>query len=253
MDYCPNFQSAFTTTDNAGKRLAVAGRCKGWGCPYCAPKNRAKWTAVLIDYVNKSDTDWCWFTLTAHKNAHRTSHKGKYTLLNIRRAWGALVKRMRREYGFFEYCRIYEKHQSGAYHLHCIRQGSWGDITRRNRGKKSEYSDSIWLRKNATSLGLGYMTHADNIKKHKAGIIAFYVVKYMTKIETGNSDWEGTRRIQTSRGIKYNLPSEYTWEMHSGLYVKDILVGGKTVYLLNEKRILDSDYFLEHNAWPPDP
>jgi len=218
--------------------------------------NRAKWAAVLIDYINNSKTEWSWFTLTAHQNAHRTSDKGRYTLLNLQRAQDALMKRMRRNYGNFEYCRVYEKHKSGAYHLHAIRSGQFDDIVTRNRGKKDkggvsrEYNDSAWLRSTAKELGLGYMTHADNVPRGKAGVVAWYAVKYMTKFES--TDFKGVRRIQTSRGIKYNQPSEYDWTIKSGLYLHDLKLGEQNYFLLNEGRELNLDDFDASHVWPPD-
>lgn len=250
--YCPNFLAALTTTNDKGQKIAVAGRCKQWSCKFCARKNREKWQAVLLDYINKSDQDWCWFTLTSHRNAHKTSRRGVYSLLNIKNAWDRLTKRMRRKYGHFEYCRVYEKHKSGAFHLHCIRSGAWDDLTTRNRGKKSAYEDSKWLRKTAASLGMGYMTHADNIERKKRGVVVFYVAKYMVKLEgNGGDDWRGVRRIQTSRGIKYNQPSENKWEFKSGLYERELLTDERTYYLVNEKRLLNWDDFDNDIAWPP--
>lgn len=250
--YCPNYAAAFLTTTPDGKKLAVAGRCKQWTCAFCAEKNRAKWTAVLIDHVNKSKDSWSWFTLTAHSSAHKSVNPARYTLLNIRNAWDKLIKRMRRKYGKFEYCRVYEQHKSGAFHVHCIRQGVFDDIVVRNEGKENEYSDSVWLRSVAKELKLGYMTHADNIGRAKAGLVAFYVVKYMTKLES-MEDWHGVRRIQTSRGIKYNTPSEYTWKIKSGLYLDDLNTSGDNWYLINEGRELNSDDFNETYVWPPNP
>lgn len=203
MDFCPNFSAVLLTETEDGQKLAVAGRCKMWDCEYCAKKNRAKWAAVLIDYVNKSETSWSWFTLTAHRNAHNSIDPAQYTLTNIKSAWDALMKRMKRKYGAFQYCRVYEKHKSGAFHVHAIRQYEFDDITTRNKGQENEYNDSDWLRKTATDLGLGYMTHADNIGRAKAGLVSWYVVKYMTKIERENFWWCSQNPNQQKNQVQF--------------------------------------------------
>jgi len=252
MRYCPHFKAALTTTTEDGQKIAVAGRCKQWSCPYCAKRNRDRWLAVLLDHINKSRTSWSWFTLTAHRNAHRSNDNARYTLLNISRAWDRLIKRMRRKYGQFEYCRVYEHHKSGAYHLHAIRQYEWDDLTRRNVGKENEYSDSAWLRKTAANLGMGYMTHAENIGRAKAGVTAFYVVKYMTQLDDKVA-FSGVRRIQTSRGIKYGSTSEYTWDFKSGLYLDQLnLNSDDNFFLINEGRKLCTDDFETSHVWPSD-
>ena len=250
-DYCPNFSAVLLTTTNEGINLAAAGRCKMWDCEFCAKKNSAKWAAVLIDFIRKSGTSWSWFTLTARASAHKSVDPARYTLDNLKNAWDRLMKRMKRKFGKFEYCRVYEKHKSGAYHLHCIGQFHFDDIRTRNEGKPNAYKDSDWLRRQAVDLKLGYMTHADNIGRSKAGLVAWYVVKYMTKID--KESFAGVRRIQTSRGIKYNQQSDLVWKIKSGLYLEDLLLSDSDYYLINEGRTLSTDDFLTEYAWPPDP
>lgn len=254
-DVCEKYKGALIGTHPNGKRVAAQVRCKSWYCPPCAAKNKERWTAVLLDYINSHHGGgWCWFTLTAHEKSHEES--GEYSLYNLARSWDRLIKRMRRKFGKFEYCRIYEKHKSGAYHLHAIRSGEWGDLIKRNEGKDGEYSDSPWLRSNARNLGMGYMTHADNLESGKTALAIYYVIKYMICLEEQNREsWGRVRRIQTSRGIKYtskHKKSEYVWEMKSGVYLKDLRLGHESIYLINEEKTLDLDYFDHNYVWPPD-
>lgn len=254
MLYCPNFKGVLVAKNERGENMAIVPRCKSWYCSFCAQKNRERWGAVLLDFVNKNKgTGWCWGTLTAHEQSHEST--GQYSLKNISRAWDRLMKRMKRKYGNFNYCRVYEKHASGAYHVHFIRSGQWDDLKKRKPVGKKPYNDSVWLRKTARSLGMGYMTHADNLTGDKTGVVVFYVLKYMTKMESADREsWGRVRRIQTSRGIKYmNLEkSEYEWTLKSGLYQHDIDLGGNLYYLLNEGRFLSLDDFNDDYVYPPD-
>lgn len=250
---CKNFVGVLVA-HTGEKRLAAIARCKSWYCEECAKMNTKQWRAAITDYINKNpDKVWCFFTLTAHRNAKTA----EYSLKNIQRAWDRLIKRLKRKYGAFEYVRVYEKHQSGRYHLHAIASFHFGDIVRRNRGKKSEYTDSPTLRKIATNLGLGYMTSADDLN------IAFravsYATKYMTKqMQEDREEWGRVRRIQTSRGIKYKSEkaSEYDWVLHSAIFLPDLqqsILDGIPIILLNEDgRELTYDDFLNSNYYPTD-
>ena len=251
---CQNYTSALVS-DNTDKVLVIDARCKSWFCPECAKLNQKRWRAVLIDYINKHpDYVWCFFTLTAHEKAKDS----QYSLTNIRRAWDRLVKRLKRKYGKFQYVRVYEKHQSGRYHLHAIASFHFEDIVTRNRGKPTAYTDSPTLRKMARSLGLGYMTSADDLNAAIASV--GYVTKYMTKMFARDREaWGRIRRIQTSQDIHYTSPkseSEYQWKMVSAVFVKDFyhyINQNKPVILLSHGSIeLSTDHFLEYPYYPPD-
>lgn len=254
MADCPNFKGALVGTDASGKRVATIARCKSWYCPPCAEKNKKRWLAVLLNYINTHHgTGWAWFTLTAHENTHEET--GEYSLKNISQMWDRLIKRMKRKYGKFQYCRVYERHESGAFHLHCIASFTFDDLVVRNEGKKNEYKDSPWLRSNARGLKIGYMTHADNLEGKETGRVAFYATKYMVKLEDAERPlWGRVRRIQTSRGIKYKSvsPSAYIWKLKSGLYLRDVAFGREGVFLINEGKVLDLDYFEGEYVWPKD-
>lgn len=254
VDFCPKMTGALIGTHSTGKRVATRVRCKSWYCPVCATQNKKQWTAVLLEYINTHlGTGWCWFTLTAHEDSHEET--GEYSLLNLTRSWDRLIKRMKRKYGKFEYCRVYEEHKTGAYHLHAIRSGNWDDLIERNPGTDESYMDSPWLRKNARNLGQGYMTHADNLEAANSALAIYYVIKYMVKLnEQSKKGWGRVRRIQTSRGIKYKTASrsEYSWELKSGVYLRDLRFGRESIFLLNDGKTLDLDYFENEYVWPPD-
>lgn len=252
--FCPNFVGVARATTPEKNYLITTARCKCWSCEFCAEKNRAQWTAAILDHINKSGLDWSWFTLTAHPQAHKWGWE--YTRKNILGTWDRLIKRMKRKYGKFEYVRVLELHASGAFHLHAIRSGTFDDIVTRRKGSDSEFTDSPWLRKNAVNVGLGYMTHAGNIEGEKRGAVAFYVVKYMAKLDTeGLEKFRGCRRIQTSRGIKRVTVKndDLVWDMLDSFREEDMaqaLVQNRTVKILDTGEQMTFDNFEEHDRWP---
>jgi hypothetical protein len=253
---CKNFVGVLVS-ERETSTLAAIARCKSWYCDECSVINRKRWRAVLYSYVNNHpDFTWCFFTLTAHKKAHNSVDPARYTLLNIQRAWDRLVKRMKRKFGRFEYVRAYEKHESGCYHLHAIATFHFDDITQRNEGTDDEYPDSNWLRENATNLGLGYMTSADNLRVAIASV--GYVTKYMVKsLNRDRESWGRVRRIQTSRGIKYNeknvTPGE-AWELRPHLTLSDLDTAIKLcrpiILLSDGGKELSYDNFLLGDTYP---
>jgi len=254
FDFCPNFQAILTGIDG-NKILIVRTRCNMWTCPYCAGIKQKMWRARIIQHINENkDSNWCWFTLTAHSKA-----RGLASLANIRKAWDTLVKRMKRLYGAFQYCRVFERHKDGAYHLHCIASFHFGDIKlRRSRkdGTQTEYS--VWLKTNATQLGMGYYTHADDIQGAHGGFIASYVTKYMTKLsDVAKGEIGRVRRIQVSQGwAKWKeFESGITWELESGVFEQDMwsAAAESLTYIdIATGESLSYDNFIEHVVYPPE-
>jgi hypothetical protein len=251
-DYCPKFQAIILAVEN-NKILVGRTRCKMWTCPYCAVVNQKMWRARIIEHINTSDCKWTWFTLTAH-----SKKRGIASLANIRAAWDTLVKRMKRMFGKFQYCRVYERHKDGSYHLHAIASFHFGDIRERKArkdGTKTKYS--VWLKTNATALHLGYYTHADDIERAHGGYIASYVTKYMTKLsDAAYSEFGRIRRIQVSQGwTKWLVNKTGMWQVDSGVYEQDVLDAGKDGYVyvdIDTGEKLSYDNFIDHVIYPPE-
>jgi hypothetical protein len=251
-DSCPNFQAIIVAQDG-NKILVARTRCKMWTCPYCAQINQKMWRARIIEHIENSDDKWTWFTLTAHSKA-----RGELSLKNIRGAWDRLIKRMKRLYGKFQYCRVYERHKDGSYHLHAIASFHFGDIKERKArkdGTKTKYS--VWLKKNASGLKLGYYTHADDIEKDHSGYIASYVTKYMTKLsDVAYAEFGRIRRIQVSQGwAKWKKDSVEMWQVTNGIFESDMWRAAESGYAfvdISTGEQLSYDNFIDHVIYPPE-
>lgn len=249
--FCPNFRAILVAETASGDYLCVRTRCKMWSCPYCAKQNQKTWRARIINHIQNVRGQWTWFTLTAH-----SKKRGAQSLENLRKAWDTLVKRMKRRYGKFQYCRVYERHADGSYHLHAIGSFHFGDIKERRAkkdGTRTKYS--VWLKKNAADLKLGYYTHADDIEISHSGYIASYVTKYMTKFSDNQKRELGRiRHIQVSQGwLKFEDDKTLDWAMKSAIFINDYESAwrkGKSITDIQTGEKLSWDTFEEHIMYP---
>ena len=163
----------------------VKGRCKKWSCPECAISNVKQWIGRIIDGCNNLTPDtWYLATITAHRKWRKEK-----SLINIRSNWPKLRKRLARQVkkqaeDLF-YCRVWEHHKDGSYHMHLITNAA---ITTK------------WLKDNAAQCGLGYQAKMG--KPINAGQAAGYVAKYMLKQsadDTLRTYPKGARRIECSQ------------------------------------------------------
>lgn len=252
--YCKNFQAVLKTVDKNGNYLVTRTRCKRWTCSYCAMRNRSVWNARLIDHINKTGGKWCWFTLTAHSKARGASK----SVNNLREAWDKLIKRMKRKFGKFDYCRVYEPHADGSYHAHVIASFHFGDIVQRKSKNNKNVNYSKWLAKTAKELKLGYYTHADDIKSDMhGGYVASYITKYIVKLTPEQHKEIGRiRHIQTSQGwAKLNVETEYKWEVKTGIYVNDMIEAfeeNKSIMDINTGEKITWDDFTDNYVYPPE-
>lgn len=253
--YCKNFKAVLKTTDKNGNVLVSRTRCKQWTCSYCAMVNRKQWSARLIDFINKSEYVWCWFTITAHSKARGAVKSIK----NLRGVWDKLVKRMKRKFGKFQYCRVFEPHKDGSYHAHVIASFHFDDITTResvNDVKPVNYSR--WLANQVKDIKIGWYTHADNIDAgFHGGYVASYITKYIVKLSPQQHAEIGRiRHIQCSHGwAKLTQESEYKWEMKSGIYVNDVIEAfddNKRVIDIQTGENLTYDNFADTYIYPPE-
>lgn len=214
------------------------------------------WRAKLIHHIETVRGQWAWFTLTAHRYA-RGEQK---SLANLRGAWDALIKRMKRKFGRFSYARIYEKHKDGSYHIHAIASINFTDIRERvsrKSGKRTAYSQ--WLQKTAWELGIGIYTHAENIvlETLHSGYVASYITKYVVKLTPElKQEFGRVRHIQTSQNwtVKEFEKSE-SWQLTHGIYYDDILGAlddGYELLDLNTGSIVELDHFIDTYIYPPE-
>lgn len=174
-------------------------RCGSWSCPECAMNNTRKWIARTIDGINKLEAkEWHFATVTANG-----SWRGYASLVNLRKNWHKLRKRMARmakkQGEALFYVRVWEHHKDGSYHLHIITNVA---ITTR------------WLKDNAHSCGLGYQAKID--KSVNAGQAAGYMAKYMLKQSENLNLYKfpkGARRIEASRNwVAWKKRNKDKWQ-----------------------------------------
>lgn len=185
LNQCTRVNRPFLTGVETEREIALLMRpnCDCWGCPTCAARNARRWIARIINHVNKADTanGWFMFTLTAHENWRSDEASVK----NLRQGWKKLYNRMRYEFGISQYCKVWEMHETTAFHLH---------------GLIDSVIAERWLKDNARQCGLGYQVdihHVDN-----AGQVAGYISKYFLKSEFQAETRkypDNLRRIEVSR------------------------------------------------------
>lgn len=255
MNFCPNFSGLLLADDGTSKVLVARVRCKQWDCPHCAQLNRAVWKARLIHGINMIDSDWSFWTITAHQKMRGYDS----SLISLRGAWGKLYHRLKRKFGGFSYARVYEPHYDGSLHIHVISTITWPDLKTGKRPNGKEFSYSRWLKDTMPACGGGYQTGAKNIDGH-AGYVAGYVVKYMTKEVSAFKKARGRlRRIQTSqKWPKSELEaadgSRLEWRLTDALYPEDCVPlwqAGKQIVDISTGQVVDSDVFLTWYSYPP--
>lgn len=247
MSYCQNFRAILAAYDGPDMLVARA-RCKQWSCPHCAEVNRKQWRLRVFQAQEKLGSEWAFVTLTAHSRAT----DGPSSLDNLQNGWKRLSARMRRKYGAFHYIRVYEMHADGRWHWHMLVNFHFDDIAIRKQKDGKEIPYSKWMKKAAQECGLGYYTHAENMRS-VAGA-AKYVTKYMSKNLEGLPP--GIRRIQTSQGFpKLENESELEWRMLSGVYWRDLKEAHDrrgNVIDISADKTLTTDDFLSTYIYPPE-
>jgi hypothetical protein len=170
-------------SDKLGAAMAARPVCKCWNCPACAARNAKKWIARIIHGCNHLDTvnGWHMFTLTAHRKWRKKS-----SVVNLRQGWKKLYNCMRREFGTNHFCKVWEMHADGSYHLH---------------GLIDCVIPARWLKDKAVQCGMGYQVEIHAVDN--AGQVAGYIAKYFLKSESNvkeSEDWyPNLRRIEVSR------------------------------------------------------
>lgn len=253
MDFCPNFRKVAVKPSVTGKEINLVHlRCKKWSCEFCAEKNRLVWRAHLLDALNKKvdGCEWCFITLTAHKNAQTPQNSIK----NLKGAWDKLYHRIRRKWALqdVEYAMLYEPNQKGAYHIHAIiNLGVDGDNVFDVEHEEWRHQGlTSWLKDNAAACGAGYIAHGVKIDAPNPGLVVAYITKYMTKENTGWADYpKYCHRIAVTRGIgspKFEA-KEKGWVSTTMVHASEI-ANGVTIVDLNTRERIDLEWMQRRNV-----
>jgi len=269
--YCQNFNRFLHTDQAPDAHLIAHARCKMWSCEYCAEMNRRQWRARIYNAsAQLEEKKWSFITITAHSKC-RTEEA---SLKNLRTHWEALRKRLKRRYGKFHFVRVYEKHKSGAYHIHALLNFEFDDLykTRRKRkdgspvfasriiddyvrGRQRTKDGGIKRDRNgkeipanlpkAASRRLGYIHHAENMQSAQGA--SKYITKYMTKGDDRMA--LGIRRIQCSQGFPKSEAEEqkYKWSVYEEVLSSDLdraMREGKPLLNLSTKKRVTTDDFI---------
>lgn len=187
--YCPNFGIWLVNLDDAKIASVARSRCGMWSCPYCAEQNRRIWRARIIKAINDRDTAWSFFHVTSSPYARGL----ELSLGRMSAGWNRLNLALKREYGKFDWVRVYEQHKDGTVHLHAV---------------GATLIDQKFLKDKSWHCKLGYIAQSGIMKGVRP---AFYATKYMTKQE---DDWpKGTRRIGSSHHFPNLEREQEHWQI----------------------------------------
>lgn len=230
--HCKKFKGT-TRAFSEGQELVHRLRCKQWDCDYCAPINARIWQAKLLKSVitiveENPEQAFSFLTITLPSEIHRMNEgieKELSQVALIRDNWDMLMKRLKRQYGNFEYVRVLENHKSGVLHIHMLTTAIIEDSGLAcHVSGKGEYHHSDVLQAHLTDCGFGYIHDARNLEKvgnsnKESGItVASYIAKYIGK-SLGAMEFvhrnARLRKIQTSRkfmqGTTESFESDLQW------------------------------------------
>lgn len=192
VNSCPNPNApVLACKDSKTKEIGfVRAGCGLWSCPVCGARNGKLWLARAINGINtNTQYEWAFVTITAHGK-----WRGKSSLVNIRKNWPKLRKRLARAVdGTFMYLWVYERHKDKSWHVHALVNTRMG---------------TRWWKDNAAQCGMGYQ--GEELPIANAGQAAGYVAKYLLKQFMLLDPYpKSMRRITTSRSWP-KLPPKIT-------------------------------------------
>jgi len=257
MQFCPYFSLVVWQQKPGAIPVMVRLRCKSWQCEYCAKKNREMWRSHLKKRIGTIGGSWWFITLTAHENSRLPGT----SLANLRNNLDRLFKRIRRVWKRVDYVRVYEAHETGAFHAHIVMQGLSRRVARLRMANGEihfqpfetipatrSWGVQTWFKKVARDVGLGYMVDVSEVATIPQ--VVNYVTKYMTK-ESQNFYVKGLRRIQTSERIGAANPrGEGGWSV--GTVVYGGAVQWQAIRDGDLKITVPAEYWLEHVTYPPE-
>lgn len=170
---------------------------------------------------------WSFHTVTMPSFVHNASTeelRALWSLKRIRSHWDKFMKWMKRQFGKFEYVRVFETHESGALHIHFLAGFHVADVDYKEvkAGEKIKYHYSRIIKDNIKSYGFGEICSSENLPVGDFAKTVGYVTKYMTKEDDFVTKYLGkmrVRRIQTSRkiGAVPKSKSDGNWELATGI------------------------------------
>jgi len=233
--------------------------CGQWSCPYCAKKLQKKWRDFLAQKLPEISTDWQLLTLTSKGSIREqlASYRALQTGID------KFMKRIRRVHGEIDYVRTFEAHKKqGTLHAHFIISGlqpfvvpgCWSNlvpgflaVTRRD-ARRGFWGLQTYLKTIAFECGMGYMADARPLPSYQA---VNYVTKYLTK-ELQDIQIKGLRHVQTTRKIgSPDMASQYIWQVADFVTARDFMPGER-IFDLQEGSEVNSDYFEQFDAYPPE-
>jgi hypothetical protein len=175
VEYCRKGAILVHTT-SPDAIVVVPARCKTWSCPRCGPILANLWSQRIAHARPER-----FITLTCQKDRFPQPYLA-YDAMKA--ALPQLVRILRAKIGRFEYCAIWETHESGWPHLHLVQRGV--------------YIPAKFLKQTWENLGIGYNCDIRSVTTTKGA--ARYASKYMTKtIADGKRALGITKVIQYSR------------------------------------------------------
>lgn len=250
-----DFRKGFTTL--------VRVRCEMWSCQHCGPINAQRWRAYLLDRFNKvfRDEAWCFYTVTASKDAHRAG--AIPTLKNLQRAWKRLYDRIVRRYGKgTQYVRVFEQHKSGRFHMHfLLNTGRAYDkhaFEIKSAIDEFRHPECKWLRRAMAQLGAGWRVHVRRVweartKTANVGLVVGYILKYMGKNMSIMEFPKHQHRIGTSRKIgspDTSSKGQGTWT-HMRDLPRSALKAARPIVDMTTGEILNEASFENEAYYPP--
>ena len=265
MHYCKRIKGVLLSLDfRMGFITLVRVSCKMWNCPCCREKNARNWRAYLLDTFNKRfpHSHWCFFTITAHENAHK--HSAVMTIRNLQQVWKRLYDRLRRKFGRrFEYIRIFERHKSGRFHMHILIDCGleYDEYAYVIKGKLDEFRHPLckWLKTACRSLGGGHRVHIrrvwdDHKRSSNVGLVVGYILKYMGKDMASFEFPKHQRRVQTSRAVgspATNAKATATWEHKREIGLTYLSEAKRPIVDMTTGEILTVRSFEGEHYYPP--
>jgi len=231
-------------------------RCKSWQCEVCQKENQRQWRRHLRKRLPAISENWWFGTITA-PSWNRTPGN---TLHILRTNFDRFMKRLRRVWKKgVDYVWIFERHKTGAFHLHIIISGLTARVKRvlyrggkigfvpvtGTAAKAGTWSVLTWWKKTLSKCGCGYMADVKVIPHNQA---IMYVTNYMTK--SAQSYWiKNMRRISTSRAIGSPQPARLMhWQIADVIWAS--AVNFEKIHDLDLRVTVPVTFWLDSYVYP---
>lgn len=239
---CPRSKKVITGLDyERNVAVYLDTQCKTYECPVCRDCIRKIHQARIIygtkEHAPWQGLRWSFVTLTSHEKVRDPA--GSLRLMQL--ALPRWRKRMKRRYGDFDYVMVFERHASGAAHVHMLINCP---VSKKH------------VRRHARAVGLGYM--ADVQALHAPAAAGKYVAKYLSKSLAEAEFPKRFKRVRYSRGWP-DLPPRPSGAIRQWLAIdhSDVLLHiaadvecGRSVIVDDRlvPRVLSSDALIELDA-----